>query len=49
MNGPEETITLKWSMDDKSWSHWAQGRGRKTASAVILEGLKEIRFGIGGA
>ena len=43
MNWPKETITLRWLMDDESWSNWAQGRGRKTASSVILEGLKEIR------
>ena len=30
-------------MDDDSWSHWAQGRGRQTVSAVVLEGLNEIR------
>lgn len=40
---PKETITLKWSMDEDSWSHWAQGRGRQTVSAVVLEGLKKIR------
>ena len=39
----EETITLTWSMDDDSWSHWAQGRGSQTVSAVVLEGLNEIR------
>ena len=39
----KETITLNWSMDDDSWGHWAQGRGRQTVSAVILEGLKKIR------
>lgn len=40
---PKETITLKWSMDDESWSHWAQGRGRQSVSTVVLEGLNEIR------
>lgn len=37
------TITLTWSMDDESWSHWAQGRGEKTEQAIVLEGLREIR------
>ena len=39
----KETATLIFSMDDDSWSHWAQGRGRKTEQAVILEGLNKIR------
>ena len=43
MNSGKETITLSWSMDDKSWSHWAQGRGKKTVSAVILEELHAIQ------
>lgn len=43
MNNSKGTITLTWSMDDESWSHWTQGRGRKTEQAVILEGLNEIR------
>ena len=43
MNSGKETITLRWSMDDESWSHWTQGRGKQTASAVVLEGLHEIR------
>ena len=43
MKFAKETITLTWSMDDKSWSHWAQGRGRKTVHAVIREGINEIR------
>ena len=43
MKFAKETITLTWSMDDKSWGHWAQGRGRKTVHAVILEGVKEIQ------
>ena len=38
-----EMITLKWTMDDESWSHWAQGRGKQTASFVVLEGLRTIR------
>ena len=42
MNSGEETITLRWSMDDESWSHWAQGRGKQTASSVVLEGLQTI-------
>lgn len=42
-NNPKETITLSWLMDDASWSHWAQGRGREAVSAVVLEGLNEIR------
>ncbi len=42
-NRSKGTITLTWSMDDESWSHWAQGRGTKTEQAVILEGLKKIR------
>ena len=41
-NGTEETITLRWSMDDEAWGHWAQGRGRKTATDVIREGVNEI-------
>ena len=40
---PKETITLKWSMDDDSWSHLAQGLGRKTVSSVVRKGLKETR------
>ena len=43
MNSGEETITLRWSMDDESWSHWAQGRGKQTVSAVILEELHAIQ------
>ena len=43
MNSWKETITLCWSIDDESWSHWAQGRGQQTARAVVLEGLHEIR------
>ena len=43
MNSGEETITLRWSMDDESWSHWAQGRGKQTVSTVILEGLRAIQ------
>ena len=43
MSSPKETITLSWSMDGESWSHWAKGRCEQTATAVILEGLKEIR------
>ena len=43
MNSGKETITLRWSMDDESLSHWTQGRGKQTASAVVLEGLHEIR------
>ena len=43
MNSGKETITLSWSMDDESWSHWAQGRGKKTVSAVILEELHAIQ------
>ena len=38
-----ETITLNWTMDDASWSHWAQGRGKQTVSSVVIEGLREIR------
>ena len=41
-NGTEETITLGWSMDDEAWSHWAQGRGRQTATDVVREGVNEI-------
>ena len=43
MNSGKETITLRWSMDDESWSHWAQGRGKQTVSAVVLEGLHAIQ------
>ena len=43
MNSGKETITLSWSMDDESWSHWAQGLGKQTISDVVLEGLREIR------
>ena len=39
----QETVTLTFSMDDDSWSHWAKGRGRKTEQAVVLKGLNEIR------
>lgn len=43
MKEPQETITLTWSMDDESWCHWAQGRGRKTVHAVILKWIQEIQ------
>ena len=43
MPDPKETIILRWSMDDESWSHWAQGRGKQTVRAVVLEMLSEIR------
>ena len=43
MNSGKETITLKWSMDDESLSHWARGRGQQTARAVVLEGLHAIQ------
>ena len=43
INRSKGTITLTWSMDDDSWSHWARGRGRKTEQAVILAGLSQIR------
>ena len=39
----QETVTLKSSLSDASWSHWVQGRGRKAVSAVVQEGLDEIR------
>ena len=31
----EEAVTLPWRMDDESWNHWTQGRGRQTASDVV--------------
>ena len=43
MNSPKETIILSWPMDDKPWSHWVQGRGKKTVRDVFREGLDEIR------
>lgn len=43
VNRSKGTITLTWSMDDESWSHWAQGRGKKTEQAIVLEGLNKIR------
>ena len=43
MISPKETMTLRWSMDDESWSHWAKGRGKQTVQGVVLEGIKEIR------
>ena len=43
MASTKETVTLKSSLTDASWSHWAQGRGRKAVSAVVQEGLDEIR------
>ena len=39
----EETVTLRWRMDGESWSHWTQGRGRRTASDVVRAGVDEIR------
>ena len=42
MNSREET-TLKWLMDDESWSHWAQGLGKQTVRDVVLEGIRKIR------
>ena len=39
----KETITLRWKMGDKAWSHWVQGRGNKPNRDVILEGLDQIR------
>ena len=42
-NDMEETVTLRWTMDDESWSHWTQGRGRQTASDVIRAGVDGIR------
>ena len=30
-------------MDDKSWNHWTQGRGKQTVSGVVLEGLHAIQ------
>ena len=39
----EETVTLRWRMDDESWSHWTQGRGRQTASDVVRAGVNQIR------
>ena len=38
----EETVTLRWRMDDESWSHWAQGRGRQTASDVVRAEVNKI-------
>ena len=38
-----DTLTLRWGMDDEAWSHWAQGRGREAVSDVIREGVDEIR------
>lgn len=43
MNVPKETITVKWSMDERSWNHWAVGRGDRTVSDVILDGIRAIR------
>ena len=41
-NGTEETITLGWSMDDEAWSHWAQGRWRRTVTDVVREEVNKI-------
>lgn len=30
-------------MDDESWSHWAQGRGKKSVAEIISEQLEAIR------
>lgn len=38
-----DTLTLRWEMDDEAWSHWTQGRGRKTVSDVIREGIDKLR------
>lgn len=43
MISANETITLRWSMDDESWSHWAKGRGKQTVKGIVLEALKEVR------
>ena len=39
----KETITLCWEMPDDEWTHWVQGRGKKSVREVILEGIDEIR------
>ena len=39
----KETTTLCWEMPDNAWSHWVQGRGKKPARDVILEGIDQIR------
>ena len=38
----KETITLRWSMPDVAWDHWAQGRCDRTVRDVILDGLDQI-------
>ena len=43
MNDTEETVTLRWTMDDESWSHWTQGRGRRTVSEVVRAEVNRIR------
>ena len=43
VNSRKERITLRWSMGDRSWSHWAQGRGGKTEKTVVLEQLEKLR------
>ena len=40
----KETMTLSWSMDDESWSHWAKGRGKQTVKGIVFEALKEVRI-----
>ena len=30
-------------MPDEAWVHWAQGRGKKSVTDVILEGINQIR------
>ena len=39
----KETITLRWKMLDKAWSHWVQGLGKKPIRDVLLAELDQVR------
>lgn len=40
--GTVEIITLRWTMSDETWSHWAQGRGKKTIFEVVQGQIEKI-------
>ena len=44
-NDISEVFSLRWTMDDESWSHWAQGRGRQTVSEVVHAEVEKVRKG----
>ena len=42
-SGSKETTTLRWSMSDAAYVHWARGRGEKSVRDVVLEGIDQLR------